>query len=115
MTKEEQFYQALEEVFIGVPVEGESGYINLMRIKSRYYRNVVFPHLKKDIEEALIPFPDFRDELLLNYIPFSRDTFPKAVLFILTPRLLTRISTRQYNMALAIKSTTPEARSKWQT
>ena len=55
MTKEEQFYQALEGIFVGAPVEGESGYINLMRIKSRYYQTGVFPQLQKDIEETLEP------------------------------------------------------------
>jgi len=33
----ERFFGALRAVFVGAKVEGESGYINLMRIKSRYY------------------------------------------------------------------------------
>ena len=37
MTKEQKFYNALKDIFVGAKVEGESGYINLMRIKSRYY------------------------------------------------------------------------------
>ena len=53
MTKEEQFYKALEDIFVGAPVEGESGYINLMRIKSGYYQTGVFHQLQKDIKEAL--------------------------------------------------------------
>ena len=32
-----RFFDALRDVFVGAKVEGESGYINLMRIKSRYY------------------------------------------------------------------------------
>ena len=71
MTKEEQFYKALEDIFVGAPVEGESGYINLMRIKSRYYQTGVFPKLQKDIEEALEPFPDF-----LSLIHISEPTRP---------------------------------------
>jgi adenine specific DNA methylase Mod len=78
MTKEEQFYQALEGIFIGAPVEGESGYINLMRIKSRYYRTGVFPQLQKDIEETLKPFPDFRDELFLKLYTFFKRYFSKS-------------------------------------
>jgi len=78
MTKEEQFYQALEGIFIGAPVEGESGYINLMRIKSRYYQTGVFPQLQKDIEEALKPFPDFRDELFLKLYTFFKRYFSKS-------------------------------------
>ena len=73
MTKEEKFYRALADIFVGVPVEGESGYINLMKIKSRYYQNGVFPRLQKDIEEALKPFPEFKDELFDKlYTFFSR-------------------------------------------
>jgi len=73
MTKEQRFYNALKDVFVGAKVEGESGYINLMKIKSRYYENGVFPRLKQDIEEALKPFPDFRDELFDKlYTFFSR-------------------------------------------
>ncbi len=49
-----------------------------MRIKSRYYRNVVFPHFKKDIEEALIPFPDFRDELFIKLYTFFKRYFSKS-------------------------------------
>jgi hypothetical protein len=50
---QERFYDALRELFVGAKVEGESGFINLMRIKSRYYTDGVFPKLQKDIEAAL--------------------------------------------------------------
>ena len=59
MTKEQKFYNALKDIFVGEKVEGQSGYINLMRIKSRYFEKGVFPKLKEDIEEALKPFPEF--------------------------------------------------------
>lgn len=74
MTKEQKFYNALKDIFIGAKVEGESGYINLMRIKSRYYEQGVFPKLQKDIENALQPLPDdFREELFDKlYTFFSR-------------------------------------------
>jgi len=63
MTREQKFYAALRDIFIGAKVEGESGYINLMAIKSRYYEIGVFPILKQDIEKALQEFPEFRKEL----------------------------------------------------
>ena len=73
MTKEQKFYDTLRDIFIGAKVEGESGYINLMRIKSRYYEKGVFPKLQKDINEALNPFPNFREELFVKlYTFFSR-------------------------------------------
>lgn len=34
MTKEQNIYNALKEIIVGAKVEGESGYINLMEIKS---------------------------------------------------------------------------------
>jgi len=37
MNKEQKFYKALQDVFIGAKIEGEGGFINLMRIKSGYY------------------------------------------------------------------------------
>lgn len=32
MTKEHKFYIALKDIFVGAKVEGESGYINLMKM-----------------------------------------------------------------------------------
>ena len=52
----ERFFDALRDVFVGAPVEGQSGFINLMRIKSRYYTDGVFPKLQRDIEAALKPW-----------------------------------------------------------
>ena len=78
MTKEEKFYKTLEDIFIGAKVEGESGYINLMRIKSRYYEKGVFPKLQKDINEALKPFPDFREELFEKLFTFFQRYFSES-------------------------------------
>ena len=73
MTKEQKFYNTLKDLFVGAKVEGESGYINLMRIKSRYYEKGVLPKLRGDIREALKPFPEFREELFDKlYTFFSR-------------------------------------------
>jgi len=72
MTKEQKFYKALQDVFIGAKIEGQGGFVNLMRIKSNYYRKIE-DILKKDIEEALKSHPQFRDELFDKlYSFFSR-------------------------------------------
>ncbi|MDI6699116.1 MAG: site-specific DNA-methyltransferase [Candidatus Saccharicenans sp.] len=72
MTKEQKFYKALQDVFIGARIEGEGGFVNLMRIKSSYYRQIE-DILKKDIETALSSYPAFRDELFDKlYSFFSR-------------------------------------------
>ena len=72
MTKEQKFYKALQDVFIGAKIEGQGGFVNLMRIKSNYYRKIE-DILKKDIEEALKSHPQFSDELFDKlYSFFSR-------------------------------------------
>ena len=72
MTKEQKFYKALQDVFIGAKIEGKGGFVNLMRIKSNYYRKIE-DILKKDIEAALKSHPKFRDELFDKlYSFFSR-------------------------------------------
>ena len=85
--KEARFYRVLKDVFVGAKVEGHSGYINLMAIKSRYYENGVFPKLKQDIEKALEPFPDFRDELFDKLYTFFSRYFSESgsIYFCFTP------------------------------
>jgi len=78
MTKEQKFYDALKDIFIGAKVEGESGYINLMSIKSRYYEEGVFPKLQKDIDKALEPFPEFREELFDKLYTFFNRYFSES-------------------------------------
>jgi len=78
MSKEQKFYDALKDIFIGARVEGESGYINLMRIKSRYYEEGVFPQLQKDIDKALEPFPEFREELFDKLYTFFNRYFSES-------------------------------------
>ncbi len=77
-TKEQQFFNALRDVFVGAEVEGESGFVNLMRIKARYYERGVFPRLKEDIDRALEPFPEFREELFDRLYTFFRRYFSES-------------------------------------
>lgn len=87
MNKEQKFYSALQEIFVGAEVEGKSGYINLMRIKSKYYNQGVFPRLQKDIESALEPFPDFKEELFDKLYTFFKRYFSEtgSIYFRYTP------------------------------
>ncbi len=78
MSKEERFLDILKDIFIGAKVEGESGYINLMSIKSRYFEHGVFPRLIEDINNALKPFPDFREELFDRLYTFFRRYFSES-------------------------------------
>ncbi len=72
MNKEQKFYEVLQNVFIGARIEGTGGFVNLMKIKSNYYRRIE-EILKADVEKALEKYPNFKDELfdkLYNF--FSR-------------------------------------------
>ena len=72
MSKEQRFYNALQDVFIGAKIEGTGGFVNLMRIKSNYYRKIE-GFLKADINKALENYPTFKDELFDKlYSFFSR-------------------------------------------
>ena len=75
---EQKFFNALRDIFVGAEIEGESGFINLMRIKSRYYTEGVFPKLKTDIDQALAPFPGFREELFDKLHTFFKRYFSES-------------------------------------
>lgn len=74
---ESRFFEALKGVFIGAEVEGESGYINLMRIKSKYF-DKIFGLLQKEIEEKTREFPEFREELHDKLYSFFKRYFSES-------------------------------------
>lgn len=51
MTKEQKYYDTLKDVFISANIEDKGGFVNLMRIKSNYYRKIE-ETLKEDIKVA---------------------------------------------------------------
>ena len=72
MTKEQKFFKALQDVFVGAKIEGEGGFINLMRIKAGYYSQIE-KILKEDIDKAVEKYPAFKEELFDKlYSFFSR-------------------------------------------
>ncbi len=77
MTKEEKFYKALEDIFVGAKIEGEGGFVNLMKIKSNYYSQIK-EHLEKDVNESLKKYPDFRDELFDKLYSFFNRYFSRS-------------------------------------
>ncbi|MEM3585674.1 MAG: hypothetical protein QXJ50_04800, partial [Candidatus Woesearchaeota archaeon] len=60
--KEKLFFDKLKDIFIGAKIEGESGFINLMKIKSSYF-DIIFSELQKEIQEKTKEFPDFKEEM----------------------------------------------------
>ena len=70
--QEQKFLTALKDIFIGAKIEGQSGYVNLMHIKGKYFEGI-FPILIQDINVKLSGFPDFREEMFEKlYFFFSR-------------------------------------------
>ena len=76
--KEHKFYNALKDVFVGAEIEGQSGYINLMKIKSRYFQDKVFPQLQEDIGVILNDYPNYQDELFDKLYDFFYRYFSES-------------------------------------
>jgi len=77
MTKEEKFYNALRDIFVGAKIEGEGGFVNLMRIKSGYYSKIE-ELLKNDIAKKLKNYPKFREELFDKLYSFFNRYFTRS-------------------------------------
>ena len=77
MSKEQKFYKALQDVFIGAKIEGEGGFINLMKIKFGYYSQIE-KLIKEDIDKALEKYPKFRDELFIKLYDFFHRYFTES-------------------------------------
>jgi len=84
--KEKLFFDQLKDIFIGAKIEGESGFINLMRIKSAYF-DVIFKELNKEIEEKTKDFPDFKEEMFDKLYTFFKTYFSESgsIYFTYTP------------------------------
>ena len=58
MDKQQKFYTALKDLFIGAELEGEGGYVNLMNIKSAYF-DKIWRKLEEDINAEFEGEKDF--------------------------------------------------------
>ena len=83
---EDEFYQDLKNIFIGAKVEGNSGFVNLMRIKSAYFEKIL-KWLKSDIDTETAEFPEFKDELFTRLHTFFKTYFSESgsIYFSYTP------------------------------
>ena len=70
--EESRFLSALEALFTGAEVDGESGFVNLMRLKRRHF-SVVQDNLMAEIDACAPPDSAFREDLFGKlYTFFSR-------------------------------------------
>ena len=74
---EKRFYDALENLFIGANIEGEGGYINLLKIKSEYYKKIL-EQFKKEVEEEQIITDSFKEEFFDKLYSFFEKYFSES-------------------------------------
>mgnify|MGYP001174342300 FL=1 len=75
--KEDKFYKALEEIFLGTEIEGDSGYINLLKIKSNYYK-IILQAFKEKIDSDELVSDVFREELFDQLYSFFNKYFSES-------------------------------------
>lgn len=107
--KERRFLDALRELFVGAKVDGRSGYINLMRIKGKWFREVVEPAFLEEVVRALKPFPEFREELFDKLHAFFARYFSRSgsICFAYTPQHMSvyeRVYTDEQDVVLFWKT-----------
>lgn len=107
--KERRFLDALRDLFVGAKIDGNSGYINLMRIKSKWFREAVEPAFFEEITKALKPFPEFREELFDKLHAFFSRYFSRSgsICFAYTPQHMSvyeRIYTDEQDVVLFWKT-----------
>ena len=73
-SKEKRFLDALESLFIGANVEGDSGFVNLMKIKQNYFCSIR-PQLMEKINQRAEWETDFRGELFDKLYTFFHRYF----------------------------------------
>ena len=107
--KERRFLDALRDLFVGAEVKGKSGYINLMRIKSKWFREVVEPALFEEIAKSIRTFPEFREELFDKLNAFFSRYFSRSgsICFAYTPQHMSvyeRVYTDEQDVVLFWKT-----------
>ncbi len=64
---EQRFFSALKDTFIGHPIKGKSGYVNLMDLKAQYFAEIE-PFIKKEIDKQIEA--KYREELFEKLFNF---------------------------------------------
>jgi adenine specific DNA methylase Mod len=86
--KEQKFYELLGNMFVGdSEIEGQGGFINLLKIKRKYYENEFKPKLQEKIEKILKTYPNFKNELFEKLYTFFSRYFSESgsIYFVNTP------------------------------
>lgn len=73
---EKKFYQSLENIFLGANIEGDSGYVNLLKIKSGYYK-VILEQFRKEVDRNII-INSFKEEFFDRLYSFFDKYFSES-------------------------------------
>jgi len=73
---EGKFYTALENIFTGANIEGEGGYVNLLKIKYAYYKKIL-AEFQKQVEENDI-INDFKEDFFNRLFTFFERYFSES-------------------------------------
>ena len=74
---ENKFYQALENIFTGANIEGDSGYVNLLKIKSSYYK-LILEKFKSDVGNEKTITDSFKEEFFDKLYSFFEKYFSES-------------------------------------
>ncbi len=72
--KEQKFLRAIEDLFVGAKIDGESGFVNLMRTKNTYFQSIRAELLKR-VDERTSGNESFREELFDKLYTFFHRYF----------------------------------------
>ncbi len=102
------FYERLKDLFIGEKIEGDSGFVNLMRLKSSYF-DAVFKQVREEIDLRLREYPEFKEELYDKLNTFFSSYFSESgsIYFTYTPlkaKIYDRVYTQQNDVILFWKT-----------
>ncbi len=74
---ENKFYEALENIFTGANIEGDSGYVNLLKIKSKYY-SLILKKFKEQVDNERIIDNSFKEEFFDKLYSFFEKYFSES-------------------------------------
>ncbi|PMP95888.1 MAG: site-specific DNA-methyltransferase, partial [Thermodesulfobacterium geofontis] len=70
-----RFWSILENLYSGAEPDGQSGYVNLIKQKRRYFTEFVKPKLEEYVSQRLKDFPEFEEELYNKLYTFFEPYF----------------------------------------
>ncbi|MGC8767540.1 MAG: site-specific DNA-methyltransferase, partial [Brevinematia bacterium] len=70
-----RFWSILENLYAGAEPDGQSGYVNLIKQKRKYFTEFVKPQLEEYVNQRLKDFPEFEEELYNKLYTFFEPYF----------------------------------------